>query len=274
MSKKFGVLTIHGMGSQRPDYANALQHNLYKKLREETIADLSFKSIWYHGDFQVHQDRVWENMVQSGNPLDQQRLRKFFLNFLSDAATSEFRPNEADSSYRRIQHTILRQINALRVELEDQDRPVIIIAHSLGCQIISNYIWDAQQNKGIWEGQEPIEFQKLGTARLLVTSGCNIPLFVSGLEQIVAISKPNNLFEWHNFYDRDDILGWPLKPLSKGFPNAYDNIVTQDREINTGWTPLSHSDYWEDKDFINPVADLIQAVHDSLPNDTRTTNHV
>lgn len=264
MSKKFGVLTIHGMGNQRPDYASALQNNLYKKLREETIADLCFKSIWYHGDFQVHQDKVWEHMVQSGNPLDQQRLRKFFLNFLSDAATSEFRPGDEESSYRRIHHTILRQLNALRVELEDQDRPVIIIAHSLGCQIISNYIWDAQQNKGIWEDQNPTTFQKLDTARLMLTSGCNIPLFVSGLEKIEAISKPNEQFEWYNFYDRDDILGWPLKPLSKGFPNAYDTIVTQDREINTGWTPFSHSDYWEDKDFVNPVANFIQELHDSL----------
>ncbi|GAB3533994.1 hypothetical protein GCM10027443_20410 [Pontibacter brevis] len=274
MSTKFGVLTIHGMGNQRPDYANALQKNLYKQLREETIADISFKSIWYHSDFQVHQDKVWEHMVQSGNPLDQQRLRKFFLNFLSDAATSEFRPGEEDSSYKRIQRIILRQINALRVELEDQDCPIIIIAHSLGCQIISNYIWDAQQRKGIWEKNEPTEFQKLGTTRLLLTSGCNIPLFVSGLEKIVAIDKPNDLFEWHNFYDRDDILGWPLKPLSKGFPNAYDSIVTQDREINTGWTPFSHSDYWEDKDFINPVAQLIHAVHDSLRSGTNTGGSV
>lgn len=264
MSKKFGVLTIHGMGNQRPDYANALQKSLYQELNEKTIADLSFKSIWYHGDFQVHQDKVWENMTKSGNPLDQQRLRKFFLNFLSDAATSEFRPDEEDSSYRRIQRVILRQLNALRVELEDEDQPVVIIAHSLGCQIISNYIWDAQHGKGIWQEQQPTRFQQLNTARLMLTSGCNIPLFVSGLEKIVAINKPNDQFRWYNFYDRDDILGWPLKPLSKGFPNAYDEIVTEDKEINTGWTPLSHSDYWEDDSFIKPVAKLIQDLYESL----------
>lgn len=264
MSKKFGVLTIHGMGNQRADYANALQQNLYRKLGKQTVADISFESIWYHGNFQVHQDRVWENMVKSGNPLDQQRLRKFFLNFLSDAATSEFRPDEEDSSYRRIQRTILRQLNALHQALGDEDRPLVIIAHSLGCQIISNYIWDAQRGKGIWQEQQPTAFQQLATARLLVTSGCNIPLFVSGLPKIEAIARPNEQFRWYNFYDRDDILGWPLKPLSMGFPNSYNEIVTEDREINTGWTPLSHSDYWEDDSFIEPAANLIRDLHARL----------
>lgn len=264
MAKTFGVLTIHGMGNQRPDYDSALRRNLFQNLSEEIIADLRIRSIWYHGDFQERQGRVWQDMLDSNNPLDQQRLRKFFLYFFSDAATSEIRPDEATSTYKRIQRTILREINALRVELGDQDRPVVIIAHSLGCQIISNYIWDAQQGIGIWKDQPPTAFQQLATARLMVTSGCNIPLFVSGLARIEAIEKPNPQFAWHNFYDRDDILGWPLKPLSKGFHNAYEQVVSQDREINTGWTPLSHSDYWEDDSFIQPVAALIKDLHASL----------
>ncbi|MCJ8164373.1 hypothetical protein MKJ04_05915 [Pontibacter sp. E15-1] len=264
MSKKFGVLTIHGMGNQKPDYANDLQHNLYQQLPDAVIKDLSFRSIWYHGDFQQHQDTVWANMRESGNPMHQRWLRKFFLNFLSDAATSEFRPGDEESPYRRIQRTILRNINALRAELGDADRPVVVLAHSLGCQIISNYIWDAQQGIGIWQGQRPSAFQQLQTTQLMVTSGCNIPLFVSGLEKVEAIRKPNDQFAWYNFYDRDDILGWPLKPLSKGFPNAYAETVTEDIEINTGLTPLSHSAYWEDDDFVKPVAGHIRQLHTRL----------
>jgi hypothetical protein len=267
MARKFGVLTIHGMGNQRPDYDSALKRNIYQHLNEEIIADLRFKSIWYHGDFQERQGRVWQDMLNSNNPLDQQSLRKFFLYFFSDAATSEIRPDEESSTYKRIQRTILREINALRVELEDQDRPVVIMAHSLGCQIISNYIWDAQHGIGIWKDQAPTAFQKLTTARLMITSGCNIPLFVSGLARIEAIEKPNEQFTWHNFYDRDDILGWPLKPLSKGFHNSYEQVVTKDREINTGWTPFGHSDYWEDDSFIKPVAALIKDLHAGLQDD-------
>jgi hypothetical protein len=267
MASTFGVLTIHGMGNQRPDYDSALKRHIYQHLSEEIIADLRFKSIWYHGDFQERQGRVWQDMINSNSPLDQQSLRKFFLYFFSDAATSEIRPDEESSTYKRIQRTILRELNALRVELGNQDRPVVIIAHSLGCQIISNYIWDAQHGIGIWKEQAPTAFQQLATARLMITSGCNIPLFVSGLARIEAIEKPNQQFSWHNFYDRDDVLGWPLKPLSKGFHNAYEQVVTADRQINTGWTPLSHSGYWDDGSFIKPVAALLQELHTGLRQD-------
>jgi hypothetical protein len=271
MSTKIGVLTIHGMGNQRPDYDSALKRNIYEHLGEDLVAALRFKSIWYHGGFQDRQGKVWQEMLNSQNPLDQHSLRKFFLYFFSDAATSEIRPDEESSTYKRIQRTILREIDALRVELEDQDLPIVIIAHSLGCQIISNYIWDAQQGIGIWKNQAPTAFQQLATARLLITSGCNIPLFVSGLEKIEAIEKPNPQFEWYNFYDRDDILGWPLRPLSKGFPNAYQQVVTEDREINIGWTPFSHSDYWEDPHFIKPVAKLITSLHSELRDEAPLT---
>lgn len=264
MAKKFGVLTIHGMGSQKPDYDALLRSNVSRKLHASVRADLHFKSIWYHGDFQDQQGRVWANMIASRNPLDQQKLRKFFLYFLSDATTSEIRPDQDDSTYKRIQHTILRSIEEMRAEMGDQDLPIVIMAHSLGCQIISNYIWDAQRRIGIWKEQEPTAFQQLGTARLMITSGCNIPLFVSGLSKIEAIERPSKSFKWYNFYDRDDILGWPLKPLSKDFPNAYDRIVTEDREIETGWTPLSHSDYWQDNSFIKPVVGLLHDFHASL----------
>lgn len=264
MSKKIGILTIHGMGNQLPNYDDILKANLYKEFSNELIADITFKSIWYHGDFQGNQQGVWDKMAASKYPLDQQKLRKFFLYFFSDAATSEFRPDSEQSTYKRIQKTILLAIEALITESGNEKLPLIIIAHSLGCQIISNYIWDAQNGIGIWKDKKPKDYQKLATVDLMITSGCNIPLFVSGLEKIEAINKPNEKFKWYNYYDRDDILGWPLKPLSKGFDNAYANIVSNDIEVDTGWTPFSHSDYWEDDDFIKPIAELIGKVHASL----------
>ena len=58
-----------------------------------------------------------------------------------------------------------------------------------------------------------------------------------------------------NYYDKDDILGYPLRPLSQSFKNT----VTQDIQINVGgllssWNPKSHSEYWTDNDFTKPVA--------------------
>ena len=65
---------------------------------------------------------------------------------------------------------------------------------------------------------------------------------------------------WLNFYDPDDILGYPLKPISEG----YAEVVTRDIAINAGgvfssWNPLSHNGYWTDNDLTKPVADLISS---------------
>ena len=63
---------------------------------------------------------------------------------------------------------------------------------------------------------------------------------------------------WLNFYDPDDILGYPLKPIN----SDYRKVVTKDIAINAGgffssWNPLSHNGYWKDNDFTKPVSNLI-----------------
>ena len=63
---------------------------------------------------------------------------------------------------------------------------------------------------------------------------------------------------WYNFYDKDDIVAYPLKGLSPEF----NEFVHGDFEINVGsaatsWNPACHTGYWEDKDFYRPVADFI-----------------
>lgn len=57
---------------------------------------------------------------------------------------------------------------------------------------------------------------------------------------------------WRNFYDEDDPLGWPLRPLG----SSYRAAVEDDVAVNAGgsllghltraWNPFSHSRYWRD----------------------------
>lgn len=262
MAPKIAVLTIHGMGNQKPNYGDRLRTRLLRRLDGDVVRSLEWESIWYHGEFQGQQDAVWTRTRR--HKIDQVKLRKFFLFYFGDATATELRPDQEGSVYQRVMRRVLGHLDALRERLDDEGTPLIIVAHSLGCQVISNYIWDAQKGIGIWRDSEPTEFQKCGTARYLVTSGCNIPLFVSGLPRIEAIDKPNEAFQWLNFYDRDDVLGWPLRPLSRGFPNSYESVVTRDIEINVGFTPLSHTGYWEDGDFVNPLASLVETLHRQL----------
>jgi hypothetical protein len=58
-----------------------------------------------------------------------------------------------------------------------------------------------------------------------------------------------------SIHDKDDVFGYPLKTLN----DKYGDMVTKDRETNIGrfmtsWTPISHLDYWTDKDVTEPIA--------------------
>nr|VFK44597.1 MAG: hypothetical protein BECKTC1821E_GA0114239_103714 [Candidatus Kentron sp. TC] len=191
----------------------------------------------------------------------------------SDAASLEHRSHQSDSVYYEAQKRIFDSLRAIYEKLGKGSKNVIFIAQSLGGQVLSNYIWDAQSKnpkQGVWmedysatvpKGSDIENFIRLKGLKTLFTTGCNIPLFVAGRNKIQSIYTNRNgySFEWHNFYDEDDVLGWPLKPLGKFFDQdkdgaSYYDSITRDHEINANstfqstitksWNPLSHGEYW------------------------------
>jgi len=99
-----------------------------------------------------------------------------------------------------------------------------------------------------------------------ITFGCNIPLFTFAVDKPVPIRLPATRLparfkekaRWLNFYDPDDVLGWPLKPVS----SAYARVVDADIRLQVGgavggWTPAAHLLYWRDRRFARHVADFL-----------------
>lgn len=173
--------------------------------------------------------------------------------------------------------------------------PLCIIAHSLGTVIASNYLYDLQQDygpspppsrsrmpgpqrephvppvvreRGMHETPTPLEMGH--TLAWFYTMGS--PLAVWGLRyddfgQPVQVPPPQlaghypglpDVKRWINFYDDDDIAGFPLTIL----PN-YEPLVA-DRCVNVGgflssMTPLSHTGYWLDADVVGPIAQDLAA---------------
>jgi len=100
----------------------------------------------------------------------------------------------------------------------------------------------------------------------MITFGCNLPLFTFAYRRIEPITFPakqlpvalRDKAKWLNFFDPDDVLGFPLKPINK----AYDAVVTADIDVNVGgiftnWNPVSHNEYWEDRSMAKPVAEFL-----------------
>ncbi len=264
MAKKIAFLTLHGMGTTDEHYFEELRDDMKRRVGEDTWNDdIHFDHIYYQEILQDPQKEYYESVKHK---IDSKKLRKFFLYGVSDAGSLEYSRNTPDSAYERTQNRIFDALGRAFDAVESSQTPVVFIAQSLGGQVLSNYIWDATRtltpDYGVWQhshdalSDEDVEFRRLRTLRVLVTTGCNIPIFIGGLPraQRIPIDPPNGSFVWENYYDEDDALGWPLQDLS----DKYDHLVT-DIEVNVGniftsWNPFSHLGYWTDEDVQVPLA--------------------
>ena len=127
----------------------------------------------------------------------------------------------------------------------------------------SKPVWSTSRNDEVADGSPRDNFRRMRSLQCLYTTGCNIPIFVAGHKKIEAIKPPAPSFKWHNFFDEDDVLGWPLKPLSP----SYDKLV-EDISINAGggvigtivksWNPISHGQYWTDSEVVGHLTSAIK----------------
>ena len=255
---EIGVLTLHGVGShQQSEHFDAKLREVLQEKAGENVR-IAVKTIYYHGESRGRQAELWkeydrlEDEVRGS--LDHKMIRRLMLATVGDALAYGHNPNEKNSFYRGAHEKVRDAIDELETELGDSC-VVVVVAHSLGCKVIFDYLCDAQAGRGIWEGEEsPSEFRKLANLRLLITTGCNIPFFesaVGGADQ--RFFRVNKDFQWINFYDRDDLLGWPLRPLGGRFAE-----IVQDEERNkVGSLLTSHVKYWKHDELNEEIADKV-----------------
>jgi hypothetical protein len=276
------LLTIHGMGETPRDYAEKLVEALAGRLGQ-LAAQVDFRSVYYQDILKPNQETVWAKVNDTVH-LRYPDLRRFLLFGFGDAAGLENRKEIDGSVYELAQEAIAREL--LGVARQDPNTTVVFLAQSLGCQVLSSYIYDAQKAAaggrvlaGIWKDIDGWARRALGaplsdtekrflagaTCTAFVTTGCNIPIFVAAHKQmdIKPIARPCARFEWINLYDPDDALGWPLQPLSPGYAALVD-----DRAINAGqgvvtwilksWNPLSHTAYWNDAQVLDLLAQRLR----------------
>lgn len=273
MSKTIALITIHGMGDTERDYYTEFYDEIKKSLGKTAWDKVIFKYLYYQDILQGNEEAIFNRMRDQ---IDWMKLRKFLLYGFSDAASLEYKKDAIDSPYFLTQEMIMQCMDEIFDESGQIEIPVIVLAQSLGCQVISNYIWDADpgrqaavgvwsvpRNDGVVNGSPKDNFRRMRSLQRLYTTGCNIPIFVSGHKKIEAISPPVPSFKWHNFFDEDDVLGWPLRPLSP----SYDKLV-EDISINAGggvigtivksWNPFSHGQYWTDSEVVGDISSAIK----------------
>ena len=204
-------------------------------------------------------------------------LREFIFQAIADSLTYQVTQSKIEDlwSYDGIHRCFADSLNSLAQEEQaGEDAPLCIISHSLGTVITSNYIYDLQAEKAqIDIGDTPLERGETLTSVYTMASqipfwslrhpNFNQPIKVpsSRLEQ----HYPNLKGEWINFYNKSDIMGYPLKSLNE----AYFKAVTEDKEVNDGgllesWNPLSHCSYWTSESAIATIANGLHGILQKL----------
>lgn len=265
MVSEIGVLIVHGMGAQEPNFADAFIAEMQGRLLRLGVAPdaVSWRAGWWADTVKLREDNLWD-ILSRDHTLRYQDTRRFVISHFGDALAYQRIPGPGMDAYRLIHARIREHLGALRDEMGG-DKPIVVIAHSLGSAIVSNYVWDEQKSPAAGATAT----QRMETLAGIVTFGSNIPLFTLSLDEVVAIRFPvptlpaplREASRWLNFFDADDVLGYPLRPLSP----SYRDAVSADLQINVGsalrsWNPLSHEEYWTDNDFTAPVASMIREV--------------
>ena len=260
--KDVALITLHGMGKVKPNYFSDLEDELRNQIGNEWTR-VSFQNVQFAPALQKPQNTLWREMItEQENDLDATKLRQFLLYGFGDAGSLEYSAHTNQVKYIGVQKEIQKALSHAFLDFEqDKSKPVVIVAQSLGGQVISNYLWDAEKNKYIFEntdGVDPdkLDFLKLKSLHNLVTTGCNIPVFISGISKRQCFKKPNSKFKWDNYYDPDDVLGWPLRQLGPSYR------IVNDHDVNVGgvftaWNPFSHGKYWSDSDVVRPLANTL-----------------
>lgn len=262
MNKKAAILFVHGMGDQDRDFDQSLKKHLYQELEKLGITqeEVPWRTAFW-ADVTKKPQNDYLKQIEDID-LDMRWLRNIIIRFLGDA-TAYANPN--GEIYKQINNKVYQAVSALYEDVNRKDVPLIILGHSLGCHILSNCIYDMQKN--------PIEgisaFEGFNTLSGIMTFGCNIPLFaLAHIDTYLPIQFPPKqlpthlkpLAKWCNFYDKDDVLAYPLKPIKS--LNFVEDIEIKGSGL-VGKTPLAHEFYWDDKELNRPIAKFIKTVIDS-----------
>ncbi len=275
---KMAVVIIHGMGSQftgtpLPSSAVTFSRDLHKQVGRFVGPDLNRVAwreiVWAHV-LQPRQNRYLRKIKRRTGYDD---VREFVVHNLSDAASYRKTQDGSDKTYEAIHAEIDRVMEDVRTQVGDR-APVLLLAHSLGGHIMSNYIYDLQshlRHTGQTLHNTPV--RNMQTVAGIMTFGCNIPIFLFAYPQnlIKPIDPPNSELPhalkprtwWYNFFDKHDVLGYPLRDCAPAYDQLEANNELRDVSINSGniftsWNPLSHNGYWKDPDFYEPVGRKIK----------------
>lgn len=265
-----GLITIHGVGEQGRDYAEPLFRNLRKIRKSEDIlfCPVFWQDILDTGGVVVGgsgDDRGGQSGKGCGGWFRTRRaiggcwywgLRRFVAAYAGDLIAYE--SDMADGRVYREVHRRLDQAFEVLMKV-NRHMPVYVVGHSLGSVILSNFLWDAQNNDSSGAKKWPVSGQAIigvNNIECIFTMGSPLPLWFLGCEDG---GEPIYVKKWVNIYSKSDVLAVPFR-LAGGKLADLPQLEEVDMRIGgilTFWNPLCHIKYWESRRVAEKISEVI-----------------
>ncbi|WP_145409507.1 chemotaxis protein [Paenibacillus xylanexedens] len=260
---RIAVMIIHGLGRQKEDYADQLILRLQHEFDQVMVMPgaakqyLDIEPVYWADVFEEREEELFQQLVVSPQ-LNYQVLRRFVIHYLADAVA--YQPVEQQGHHYDAVHRTLSEAMHSLSHRNGPETPLCVLAHSLGAVIASNFFYDLQypSSRTPYITDVTSALERGDTLTSFYSFGTTLPLwslryhdFSQPIQVPAKLAQqffPGIEGEWVNFYDKDDILGYPLRPIDP----AYKVAVQEDIEINSGnwiqsWNPLSHGGYFDNK---------------------------
>lgn len=265
MPNPVSVLLVHGIGISQPDWARRIIFRLQEAVLEEVrrllceqappdlAADdvLAVEAAYWGGILQARENDLYLRLDRGHEALQGvsgwmqllwRWLRKKEYRFVADAIGDIL--GYLDGEIRlKVQQTLTEALLRLRRQTANLsgELPLTIIAHSLGCVVSSEYVWDATRVR-LQQGQTG--FDPVWEFANFFTLGSPLALFSLKFGGPEAFKKPVTVEagagRWINLFDDDDPIGMPLRLLNE----AYEKAVFRDVLVESGLYLLAHDGYF------------------------------
>jgi hypothetical protein len=254
MARDVAVLFVHGIRNDAQHYSLHLRESLKKRLPKTLRNHIVFEEVVWSDIVRGKQNNYLDQLEALGLRPKKNAFRQLVIQGLGDAAAYTRTGSKRAGTYYDIQDRIHAKLSMLESH-NDPKRPLVIVAHSLGCHIVSSMMWDVRKLVHVPAEQRDTErfrefgsdFQRLDkgtplrrleTVAGIVTFGNNMPIFAfsypgsdiytvncehAGMPPVFpgphVEGAARDAAQWINIYSKRDPLGYPLKPLTPNYAN-------------------------------------------------------
>ena len=218
---KVAVIYIHGQGSYK--------ENSYKEMMNNVLDEISYNKsqveifpVMYYSEIQGNQDKLLARM--SKVPWLLSGIREKLVSSFGDPSTIYFNKDQYDYVMSQVKEQFIKAQEHVGI-----NGRIVLLGHSLGSIVASNYLWDANK-AGI----------RYSNLKLVITTGSPLFIFLSGknVDDIKPIKRQSFGFKWINFYNSRDILSSEYSSLSPEY-----NKLVEDVKVKGGLYLLAHVNY-------------------------------